>query len=85
MEFLLEETLQKLAHVHLVIVMLQWFHQQQVCTLADSGFFKNFLYQGGVMSTVSWVFEDLKFKILKYPRNCGLHATLILNLVKPLN
>ena len=38
MEFLLEETLQKLAHVHLVIVMLQWFHQQQVCTLADSGF-----------------------------------------------
>ena len=31
--------------------------------LADSGFFKNFLYQGGVKSTVSWVFEDLKFKI----------------------
>ena len=45
MEFLLEETLQKLAHVHLVIVMLQWFHQQQVCTLADSGFFKNFLWR----------------------------------------
>ena len=33
------------------------------CMLADSGFFKNFLYQGGVKSTVSWVFEDLKFKI----------------------
>ena len=31
--------------------------------LADSGFFKNFLCQGGVKSTVSWVFEDLKFKI----------------------
>ena len=31
--------------------------------LADSGFFKNFLYQGGLKSTVSWVFEDLKFKI----------------------
>ena len=31
------------------------------CTLADSGFFKN--YQGGVKSTVSWVFEDLWFKI----------------------
>ena len=31
--------------------------------LADSGFFKTFLYQGGVRSTVSWVFEDLKFKI----------------------
>ena len=31
--------------------------------LADSGFFKNFLNQGGVKSKVSWVFEDLKFKI----------------------
>ena len=35
----------------------------QLLTLADSGFFKNFLYQGGVKSTVFWVFEDLKFKI----------------------
>ena len=34
-----------------------------VCTLADSGCFKKFLYQGGVKSTVSWVFKDLKFKI----------------------
>ena len=34
------------------------------CILADSGLFKNFLYQGGVKSTVSWVlFEYLKFKI----------------------
>ena len=31
--------------------------------LTDSGFFKNFLYQGGVKSTVSWVFE--KRKMLK--------------------
>ena len=31
--------------------------------LADSGFFKNLLYQVGVKSTVSWVFEDLKLKI----------------------
>ena len=31
--------------------------------LAYSGFLKNFLYQGGVKSTVSWVFESLKFKI----------------------
>ena len=30
--------------------------------LADSEFFKNFLYQDGVKSTVFWVFEDLKFK-----------------------
>ena len=35
----------------------------EICTLADSGFFKIFLYQGGVKSTVSWVFEDLKFEI----------------------
>ena len=34
-----------------------------VCMLADSGVLKNVLYQGGVRSTVSWVFEDLKFKI----------------------
>ena len=33
------------------------------CTLADSGFFFNFLNQDGVKSTVSWVFKDLKFKI----------------------
>ena len=37
--------------------------KMKVCILADSWFFKNFLYQGGVKSTVSWVFEDLKFKI----------------------
>ena len=35
----------------------------RICKLANSGFFKNFLYQGGVNSTVSWVFEDHKFKI----------------------
>ena len=31
--------------------------------LADSGIFKDFQHQGGVKSTVSYVFEDLKFKI----------------------
>ena len=36
---------------------------QIVYRLADSGFFKNLLYPGGVKSTVSWVFEDLMFKI----------------------
>ena len=30
------------------------------------------------------VFWNFKFKVLKYPRNSRLHATLILNLVKPL-
>ena len=40
-------------------------------TLADSGFFKNFLYQGGVKSTVFKVFEDLKFKI------SNLHSVVI--------
>ena len=39
------------------------FIYYQICILADLGFFKNSLYQGGVKSTVSWVFEDLKFKI----------------------
>ena len=33
-----------------------------VCMLVDSGVFKYVLYQGGVRSTVSWVFEDLNFK-----------------------
>ena len=37
--------------------------KKYVCTLADSGFFNNFLYQSGVKSIVSLVFEDLKFKI----------------------
>ena len=37
--------------------------QSQIYRLADSGFFKHFLYQGGVKSTVFWVLEDLKFKI----------------------
>ena len=44
-----------------VVVVVQ--DESTVYILADSGFFKNFLYQGGVKSTVSWVFEDLKFKI----------------------
>ena len=39
------------------------FQLQEDTTLADSGFFKTFLYQGGMKATVSWVFEDLKFKI----------------------
>ena len=44
--------------------------------LADSGFSKNFLYQDGSKSTVSWVFEDLKFKILEgYDQNWCLAET----------
>ena len=35
----------------------------KVYILADSGFFENFLHQGDVRSTVSWLFEDLNFKI----------------------
>ena len=34
-----------------------------VSTVADSGFFSDFYYRGGVKSTVSEVFEDLKFKM----------------------
>ena len=43
-------------------IYFQYF-RTEIYILADSGFFKNFLYQGGVKSTVFWVFEDLKFKI----------------------
>ena len=41
--------------------------------LADSGYFENLLYQGGVKSTVSWVLEDLKFKSSEgYDQNFSL-------------
>jgi hypothetical protein len=44
--------------------------QKYVPILVNSGFLKNFLYQGGVKSTVSRVFEVLKFKILEgYDQN----------------
>ena len=39
------------------------FTLQDTYTLADSGFFLDFQYQVGVKSTVSGVFEGLKFKI----------------------
>ena len=39
------------------------FMYSYVYVLADSRFFKNFFYQGGVKARGSWVFEDLKFKI----------------------
>ena len=38
-------------------------NSKQEFTLADSEFVLDFRYQGGVKSTVSGVFEDLKFKI----------------------
>ena len=36
---------------------------KKIYRLADSRLKKKSLYQGGVKSTVFWVFEDLKFKI----------------------
>ena len=36
------------------------------------------------LSQFSWAFWNFKLKVLKYPRNSRLHATLIPNLVKPL-
>ena len=47
--------------------------------LADSGFFKSFLYQDGVKSTVFWVFEDLKFKISEGYDQFGSEPSEILN------
>ena len=51
----------------------QWV---SLCSLADSGFFKNFLYQGGVKSTVSWVFEALILKFQKATTKIGVFLTL---------
>ena len=47
-------------HIFASFFLSQGYH---IPTLADSGFLKNFLYQDGIRSTVSWVFEDLKPKI----------------------
>ena len=48
--------------------------------LADSGFFKYFFNQDGLKSTVSWIFEDLDFKISKgYDQNWS-EPSEILNL-----
>ena len=45
--------------------------------LADSGFFKNFLYQGGVRSTLFWVLEDLNSVL--YEQNVLCFAQLNLS------
>ena len=51
-----------------------------LCKVADLGFLKNLLYQGGVKSTVFCVFEDLKFKISEgYDQNWS-EPSEILNL-----
>ena len=51
-----------------------------VHTLVDSGFFKDFLYQGCMKSTVSWVFEDLKFKTSEgYKQNFPVSPLLALS------
>ena len=60
MQFIVNPPFLKLrfnAQITAIVILLTLY------VLADSGFFKNVLYQGGVKSTVSWVFEDLKFKI----------------------
>ena len=48
-----------------------------VYTLADSGFFENFLYQDGVKATVSGVVEDLKFKISEGQENTNFGRSLL--------
>ena len=49
----------------------------KVCTLADSGFFKNLLHQGGVKSTVFFlIFENLEIKIQKTTTKIGVFLTL---------
>jgi hypothetical protein len=39
------------------------FEVIELCTLANSGSFLEFYYQGGVKCTAFGIFEDLKFKI----------------------
>ena len=51
-----------------------------VYILADSMFFFNFLFQGGVKSTVSWVFEDFKFEISEGYDQFGSEPSKILSL-----
>ena len=67
-------------HRHCGIMMHCFFYyevrskkaQTDVCTLAHSGFFKNFLYQGGVKSTVSWVFSKRSGNCIVVPNFCLL-------------
>ena len=40
--------------------------------------------RGRKTSILVLAFWNFKLRVLKYPRNCRLHVTLILNLVKPL-
>ena len=50
------------AFMQLITLAMKFIHSTYMYNLADSGFFKNFLYQGGVRATVSGIVEDLKFK-----------------------
>ena len=45
-------------HWHRFLTEIE-IRKKYVCILADSGFY----YQGGVKSTISGVFEDLKIKV----------------------
>ena len=54
-------------------------NSKQEFTLADSEFVLDFRYQGGVKSTVSGVFEDLKFKISEgYKQNWSCPGSALL-------
>ena len=57
--------------MQLITLAMKFIHSTYMYNLADSGFFKNFLYQGGVKCTVSCVFEDLKFKISEGYKQIG--------------
>ena len=58
-------------------MILQKVYVKVICTIAESGFFKNSLFQGGLKSTVSWVFEDLiSLKFQKATTKIGVFLTL---------
>ena len=52
-------------------VEILWLLSARILYISRFRILKNKLYQGGMKSTVSWVFEDLKFKISEgYDQNC---------------
>ena len=69
-------------------------HQRPYCIFGDSGFFRHqgikilwrlqFLKGATIRLPEDLKDSPFKLKVLKYSRNCGLHSTLIPNLVKAL-
>ena len=69
-----------LSDLHVRIFSMQFFcdfnlAKPRTCTLADSGFLKNFLYQGGVKSTVFGYLRTSSLKFQKATTQIGVFLT----------